>query len=89
MQNHPGLEEIIDDLWITHPLFARVTIERLVLRTASQMHASQGVPLTAIRRAAREQIIYVDPDPDPDPRTSWRGPGPQRSGRRTDGVRSS
>jgi hypothetical protein len=85
MEDRQGLVRIIDDLWGMHPLFARITIERLVLRTARQLSTSGTASLSVIRRVASEQVIYADPDPV----RQGRGRVAQRPGGRTSGVRAS
>jgi hypothetical protein len=60
------LDDVVTELSRCHPRFRRVTIERLVARTADR-HA--GLPpealQSAVLREAGAQLRYVDDTPDP------------------------
>ena len=59
MDLDPELADLVAELAMLYPRFKRVTIERLVQRTAND-HAGAPSGLTVVRRLAIEQLTYVD-----------------------------
>jgi hypothetical protein len=60
-----GLDDVVTELSRRHPRFQRVTIERLVARTADGFRGWPPDALVqAVRREAGDQLRYVDEAPD-------------------------
>lgn len=56
-----SLTDVADELCEQHPNFRRITIERLLSRTAQALRDEGGRPTVwAIRETARKQLDYLD-----------------------------
>ncbi|HEY6796661.1 MAG TPA: hypothetical protein VI248_18460 [Kineosporiaceae bacterium] len=64
-QSMDDLDAVVVELRQRHPRFPRVTVARLVRRTAAQVHARQpDEHLALVRREAERQLTYAEEIPD-------------------------
>jgi hypothetical protein len=74
-------DDLVTWLCARHPWFRRITVARLVERTAAQLAGSHGsAPDTAVRRATEEQLSYAEGSPVPRPDHVIRICRPRRPG---------